>query len=109
MVKQINPSISRKIIHKYDKIFRSPLSGNRCRTPNIRMYKIKRGRRKGVTFIKGQFCLFAKMTGSTIKFLNGVAIPRSVFHDFPFFPIITWERKKRKQTTPTKNATRDAK
>ena len=65
---QINPSISRKIIHKYDKIFRFPLSGNRYRTPNIKMYKIKRGRRKGVTFIKGQFCLFAKMTGSTIKF-----------------------------------------
>ena len=31
------------------------------------MNKIKRGRRKGVTFIKGQFCLFAKMTESTIK------------------------------------------
>ena len=55
MVKQINPNISRKIIHKYDKIFRSPLNGNKCRTPNIRMYKIKMGRRKGVTFIKGQF------------------------------------------------------
>ena len=58
MVKQINPSISRKIIYKYDKIFRSPLSRNGCRSPNIRMNKIKRGRRKGVTFIKGQFCLF---------------------------------------------------
>ena len=43
IVKQINPSISRKIIHKYDKIFRSPLGGNRWGTQNIRMYKIKRG------------------------------------------------------------------
>ena len=34
------------------------------------MYKIKRCRRKGVTIIKGQFCLFAKMTGSTIKILK---------------------------------------
>ena len=50
MVKQINPSISRKIIYKYDKIFRSSLNGNRCRTPNIRMYKIKRGKRKRSQF-----------------------------------------------------------
>ena len=60
MVKQINPSISRKIIHKYDKIFRSPFSGNRCKISNIKMYKIKRCRRKGVTIIKGQFCLFCQ-------------------------------------------------
>ena len=70
MVKKINLSILRKIIHKYDKISRSSLNGNRCKTPNIRMYKIKRCRRKGITIIKGQFCLFAKMTGSSIKFLK---------------------------------------
>ena len=44
------------------------VNGNQHQTPNIKMYKIKRCRRKRVTIIKGKFCLFAKMTRSTIKF-----------------------------------------
>ena len=33
-------------------IFRSLFSGKRCKTPDIKMYKIKRCRRKRVTIIK---------------------------------------------------------
>ena len=70
MVKQINPSILRKIIHKYDKIFRSPLSGTGAGPQISECIRSKGAEENESLLLKGNFVCLPKMTRSTIKFLK---------------------------------------
>ena len=60
MVKQINPSISRKIIHKYDKISRSPLSGNQARPLISECIRTNGVEEKESLLLKGNFVYLPK-------------------------------------------------
>ena len=70
MVKQINSSISRKIIHKYDKIFKSPFSGNRCRNPNLECIRSKGAEEKESLLLKGNFVCLPKWQEVQSDFWN---------------------------------------
>ena len=60
MVKQINPSISRKIIHKYDKIFRSPSIGTGAGPQISECIRSKGAEEKESLLLKGNFVYLPK-------------------------------------------------
>ena len=60
MVKQINPSISRKIIHKYDKISRPPSVGTCAGPPISECIRSKGAEEKEPLLLKGNFVCLPK-------------------------------------------------
>jgi hypothetical protein len=67
MFHKINPCIARIIINKNDIIFVATLCRKRCRTPYIRMNKIKRSSRMRSTKRVWELYLFSKLTTLTMK------------------------------------------